>query len=270
MPSLPMILEPDTLHQHLHDENLLLVDLSGPEHYTEAHIPGAIHVHPRETRGAASPVPGLLPEKAELEQLLGRIGLKPEHHVVAYDDEGGGWAGRFIWLLESVGHRNWSLLNGGRIAWIREGYPTSTEVSEATESSRPALTLDPSTTADLEEVLEAVRAGNTAIWDARAPAEYRGERQSAARSGHIPGAVNLEWTEIMDPERNYRLLPEDRLRETLTSLGIEPSKPVITHCQSHHRSGLTYVAARALGYHDVRAYAGSWAEWGNRTETPVE
>lgn len=270
MPSLPMILEPEALHRHRQDDKLLVVDLSDPDHYAQAHIPGAIHVHPRETRGAASPVPGLLPTKAELEQLLGRIGLRPEHHVVAYDDEGGGWAGRFIWLLESVGHRNWSLLNGGRIAWVGEGYPTTSEVPDAPDPSQPVISLDPTTTADLGEVLAAVKAGNTAIWDARAPSEYRGERQSAARSGHIPGAVNLEWTQIMDPERNYRLLAQDQLRETLTSLGMEPSKPVITHCQSHHRSGLTYVAARALGFDDVRAYAGSWAEWGNHTETPVE
>lgn len=270
MPSLPMILEPDALHHHLRDEHLLIADLSSPEHYAEAHIPGAIHVHPRETRGAASPVPGLLPEKAELEQLLGRIGLTQEHHVVAYDDEGGGWAGRFIWLLESVGHRNWSLLNGGRFAWVAEHYPTTTEVPQAPVATQPAINLDPATTAGLEEVLDAVRAGNTTIWDARTPSEYRGERQTSARSGHIPGAINLEWTRIMDPERNYRLLPEDRLRETLAAQGFEPSTPIITHCQSHHRSGLTYVAARALGYHDVRAYAGSWAEWGNRSETPIE
>ncbi|XOZ34990.1 sulfurtransferase [Halomonadaceae bacterium KBTZ08] len=270
MTSLPMILEPDALLQQLYNEQLLIVDLSGPEHYAEAHIPGALHVHPRETRGATAPVPGLLPEKAELEQLLGRLGLRPDHHVVAYDDEGGGWAGRFIWLLESVGHRNWSLLNGGRIAWRAEGYPTTPEVPASPEPTEPPINLDPATTANLEQVLDAVKAGNTTIWDARAPAEYRGERQSAARCGHIPGAVNLEWTELMDPERNYRLLPEDQLRATLASQGIEPSKPVITHCQSHHRSGLTYVVARALGFTDVRAYAGSWAEWGNRTETPIE
>ena len=270
MSELPLILEPETLAQSLdQDDNLLIVDLSDPQHYAQGHIPGAVHAHPRETRGAASPVPGLLPEPAELEALLGRIGLTPQHHVIAYDDEGGGWAGRFLWLLDCAGYSDFSLLNGGRIAWVAEGYPTTTETPDP-RPTEPHITPRSEPTAGMQDVLSAIDAGDITIWDARSPEEYRGERQTAARNGHIPGAVNLEWTELMDPGRNYRLLPEDRLRAKLHEHGIAPNAGIITHCQSHHRSGLTYVVAKALGYPEVRAYAGSWAEWGNRSETPIE
>ena len=270
MSELPLILEPETLAQSLEQyDNLLVVDLSGPEHYAEGHIPGAVYVHPAETRGASSPVPGLLPGRAELEALLGRIGLTPQHHVVAYDDEGGGWAGRFLWLLDCAGHSRYSLLNGGRIAWVEEGYPVTTE-KPTPQPTQPQIEIRTGPTADMQDVLSAIETDDITIWDARSPEEYRGERQSAARSGHIPGAVNLEWTDIMDPSRHYRLLPEDQLRARLSEHGIKPDTGIITHCQSHHRSGLTYVVARALGFPDVRAYAGSWAEWGNRSETPIE
>lgn len=269
MPELPLILEPEDLACSLQYEQLLIVDLSTPEHYADSHIPGAIHVHPQETRGRQSRLPGLPPSTAELQTLLGRIGFTPEHHVVAYDHEGGGWAGRFLWLLDCIGHHRYSLLNGGRIAWIKEGYPTKTE-APSPEPTDPDIHLQNEPIASREEVEAAIGRDDVSIWDARSPLEYRGERESAARNGHIPGAVNLEWTELMDPDNHYRLLPEDQLRRKLEDAGIRARTHVITHCQSHHRSGLTYVVARALGYPGVRAYAGSWAEWGNLAETPIE
>lgn len=269
MLELPLILEPEQLASRLGYDGLLIVDLSSPEHYAEAHIPGAVHVHPQETRGRHSPTPGLAPSAGELQALLGRIGFTPGHHVVAYDHEGGGWAGRFLWLLDCIGHHHYSLLNGGRIAWIEEGYPTSTE-APVPQPSHPQIHLHEAPVASREEVEAVIGKDSVSIWDARSPREYRGERESAARNGHIPGAVNLEWTELLDPDNHYRLLPEDQLRRKVEEAGIRPGTSVITHCQSHHRSGLTYVVARALGYPEVRAYAGSWAEWGNLEETPIE
>ena len=106
------------------------------------------------------------------------------------------------------------------------------------------------------------------IWDARSIEEYTGEKVMAEKGGHIPGAIHCEWTSLMDRERNMRIR-QDAL-EYLTSVGISPDKPTITHCQSHHRSGFTYLVARLLGFSNIRAYDGSWWEWGNRSDTPVE
>ena len=105
-------------------------------------------------------------------------------------------------------------------------------------------------------------------WDARGPLEYSGEKVLAAKGGHIPGAVNFEWTAGMDLNDHLRIRHD--IAEVLQKLGITPDKEVITHCQSHRRSGFTYLVAKALGYPRVKAYAGSWSEWGNHPDTPVE
>ena len=111
-------------------------------------------------------------------------------------------------------------------------------------------------------------AADLAIWDARSPAEFSGEKLLAARGGHVPGAVNFEWTAGMDPQRGLRI--REDMAQVLERLGITKDKEVITHCQTHRRSGFTYLVAKALGYPRVRAYAGSWSEWGNLPDTPIE
>ncbi|QCF26628.1 sulfurtransferase [Hydrocarboniclastica marina] len=270
MTALPLLIEPEMLEAHLHDPGLLLVDLCHPERYAVAHLPGAVHVQPQETQRGRPPAPGALPDRASLQALVDRIGLQPEHHVVVYDDEGGGWAGRFVWLLDAIGHRHYSLLNGGWIAWSDEGRPLTAEKPERKNGNAYPLELSAQPTADLNAVLSALDDPDVVIWDARSPAEYRGERQAAAKSGHIPGARNLEWTQTMDPARSFRLRDEAELRQQLAAAGIDLNKHIITHCQSHHRSGLTYAIAKHLGAARVQAYAGSWAEWGNHPNTPVE
>ena len=269
--NLPLILEPAELEPLLGHASLVLVDLCRPDQYVSAHLPGAIHVSPAETQRGQPPAPGLLPTLERLQQLVERLGLSDDKWVVVYDDEGGGWAGRMLWLLDAIGFQRCSYLNGGLIAWAQEGHPFTREIPTPAQTQalfQPSLCEQP--TASLDYILERLGAADLAIWDARSPGEYYGNQVSARRAGHIPGAVNLEWTQLMDPSRSYRLKSDDRLRTMLTQLGITPDKEVITHCQTHHRSGLTYLAAKHLGYPRVKAYAGSWSEWGNHPETPIE
>ena len=108
------------------------------------------------------------------------------------------------------------------------------------------------------------------IWDARSPKEYRGETINAAKGGHIPGALNYEWTQAMDQSQNLRLKPLEQILKELQALGMSADKDTVTHCQSHHRSGLTYLLAKLLNFKSIKAYAGSWGEWGNRLDTPIE
>lgn len=265
-PRLPLLIEPDQLPQHLDAAAYRLVDLRKLEDFQAGHIAGAVPVEPSEIT-SPPPIPGLMPAQERLEQLFGRLGHHPQLHYIVYDGEGGGWAGRFIWLLDSIGHPHYSYLNGGLKAWTTDERPLVTS-SATPESTRPVIRVNRNHTIDLATLT--AEPGNTdrIIWDARSPEEHRGEKVLAARGGHIPGAINFEWTAGMDPQRGLRLRTD--LRETLGELGITPDKEIVTHCQTHHRSGFTYLAAKILGFPRVKAYAGSWSEWGNHPDTPIE
>lgn len=265
--NLPLVIEPADLAVRLDAPELVLVDLTSEARYTEGHLPGAHFVDPKKTQLGQPPAPGRLPGMAQLEALFGALGHRADAVYVVYDDEGGGWAGRFIWLLDVIGHTQYHYLNGGLPAWIEEQRPLSTDVPLA--SDRPiSLQLHDEPTATREYIESRLGDDDVIIWDARSPEEYRGEKVFAARSGHIPNAVNFEWTAGMDPTRALRI--RDDIAERLLQLGISPDKEIITHCQTHHRSGFTYLVAKALGYPRVKGYAGSWGEWGNLPDTPIQ
>lgn len=265
--SLPLVIEPAELADRLQAPELILVDLSGAARYAQGHIAGAHWVDSKRTQLGQPPAPGLLPEQAQLEVLFGELGHRADAVYVVYDDEGGGWAGRFIWLLDVIGHARYHYLNGGLQAWLSEGRNVTQEPT-ASANGTPTLSLHDEPTASREYLLSRLGAADLAIWDARSPAEFSGEKILAAKGGHIPGAINFEWTAGMDAQHGLRIRSD--LAQVLADLGITTDKEVITHCQTHRRSGFTYLAAKALGYPRVKAYAGSWSEWGNHPNTPIE
>ncbi|CAI8881613.1 MULTISPECIES: thiosulfate sulfurtransferase [unclassified Pseudomonas] len=264
---LPLVIEPGDLRARLDARELILVDLTSSARYAQGHIPGARFVDPKRTQLGQPPAPGLMPSQAALEALFGELGHNPDAVYVVYDDEGGGWAGRFIWLLDVIGHHRYHYLDGGLLAWQAEDLPLSGEVPAAV-GGPVGLTLHEGPTATREYLQSRLGAADLAIWDARGPLEYSGEKVLAAKGGHIPGAINFEWTAGMDQARQLRIRSD--MPQILEQLGITPDKEVITHCQTHHRSGFTYLVAKALGYPRVKGYAGSWGEWGNHPDTPVE
>lgn len=265
--SLPLLLEPEQLRERLQDPDLLIVDLSAETAYRHSHIPGAVHVASSELILGEKPAPGLLPSVTRLNALFSRLGLTPDTHVVCYDDEGGPWAGRFIWTLDVIGHRHYSFLNGGIRSWRAAGYPEET-LSNERMPTPVSVSMHPEVIANTNDILQQIGTKDFLIWDARSAEEYRGEKVLSQRGGHIPGAIHCEWTNLLDANHHLRIRHD--AASYLQSLGITPDKRIVTHCQTHRRSGLTYIVAKVLGYPDIRAYPGSWSEWGNRSDTPVE
>lgn len=267
---LPLIVEPEQLYAHLDQPELLIIDVpANAESYGEGHVPGAIFLDFRHLMHGAGPVPNDVPEVEALSRLFSALGLTRDTHVVAYDDEGGGWAARLLWTLELIGHTRYSYLNGGIHAWRSEGLPESTTPNDPTPSEYHAEILNPQVRITCDEIKERLNDRQFAIWDARSSGEYNGEMGNNKHLGHIPGAVNMDWLNAMDRERNLRIRDYAELVTELEAMGLTAEMEIATHCQSHHRSSFTWLVGKALGF-NMRGYAGSWGEWGNRDDTPIE
>ena len=267
-PTLPLVVSPDMLSEHLGDPRVVIVDLTlQQEPYCHVHIPGAVWLDFRRLLNGHPPTPAAAPPEGTIVSLLSGLGIDASAHVVAYDDEGGGWASRLLWTLALIGHRHYSLLDGGLHAWLAGGHSiASTAAHPAVRHYKPGA-INRSVFTDAETLMASPE--RFTIWDARSPAEYRGEWGQARRKGHMPGAINLDWRHLFDPQRHYRLKPRATLQALLSSHALTPERTIVTHCQSHHRSSLAWLVGQHLGYPALSAYPGAWLEWGNRVDTPI-
>lgn len=266
---LPWVVEPKQLFNHLDQKNLCIVDLCKTDIYPHGHIPGALHLEYKDIVAAQPPAMGLLPDNETLQEIAARLGLTTDTHVVAYDDEGGGKAARLLWTLDCLGHHHLSLLNGGIHAWTNEGYPLEQQVKSADRTSY-SVTNNDKPIATREFIQVHLNDKTVVLLDTRSSAEYTGMKKFALHGGHIPGAVNMDWLMMLDRDNNLKLRSTAELRDTLESRGVTPDKTIVTYCQTNHRSALVYYVLKALGYPDIKAYPGSWSDWGNRNDTPIE
>ncbi len=266
---LPLIIEPSELKPHLKSDGVLIIDLSSPATYVQYHIPGAVFLNYEWLVRIEQPRMGLLPSEEQLTNVLSSLGLTKDTHIVVYDDEGGGRACRFLWTLDVVGHKHYSLLNGGLQAWSGQGNEVSSEITYPTPKAyKIEMNLEP--VATRQYILDHLSDDNVMIFDNRSPAEFNGTKVFAQRGGHIPGAINMDWTNVMDMENDRRLKPEAELREMLDNQGITTDKTIVMHCQAHHRSAHTYIVLKSLGYENIKGYPGAWSDWGNEPNTPIE
>lgn len=266
---LPILLEPKELASMLDDPGIVIVDLCKQETYWQAHVPGAIHLDYKNIVTSRPPAMGYIPDLEHLGQLMSELGITPRSHVIAYDDEGGGKAARLTYTLDVIGHTRYSLLNGGLHAWAKEGYPL-----DATPATKPIsvyqVNIHSQPIAAKEYIMSHLYDDAIQLIDARSAAEFSGSKKFAAKGGHIPGAKNLDWNELIDQQHNFRLKSRTELANIVKSRDLDQAKTTVVYCQTHHRSALLYFALKYMGFNDVKGYPGSWSEWGNSSDTPVE
>ena len=258
----------DELKSRLQDPRLVVLDLRPPEAYSNGHIPGArsfdiFGISLIDTRPE--------PLKAYLwliEHLIQAKGINSESSIVIYDDVAGMRSARLFWFLEFFGHDDVHVLNGGFTAWQAARLPITHEAVVVPEPGNFKMKQRRELLATVDDVLSRLNKPFTVIIDTRTDDEYTGKWIRAARSGAIPGTVHLEWTNNLDP--NGFMKSAEELKQMYAAKGIVPEKEVIPHCHGGYRSAHTYLALRLIGYPNVRNYLGSWGEWGNRMDLPIE
>ena len=257
----------DELKSRLSDPQLVIMDMRPPEAYSNAHIPGArsfdiFGISLIDTR--PQPLAAFL---WIIEHLIQAKGVNTDSNVVVYDDIAGMRSARLFWFLEFFGHDQVHMLNGGFNAWRDAGLPITQEATIPTAGNFK-MNLRADRIATVDDVLTRLHKPAAVIVDVRSDAEYTGELVRAKRGGAIPGAVHLEWTNNLDDQGFLK--SADELKKMYAERGITPDKQIIPHCQGAYRSAHTYLALRLIGYPNVRNYLGSWGEWGNREDLPIE
>lgn len=244
-----------------------LIDLRPAEQFAAGHLPHAVHL---DLFGLSLVDTDPAPLKAYLwmiEHLLASRGVSADRAVVVYDEISGMRAARAFWFLEYFGHPGVRLLDGGTSAWTAAGYPLTRDADAPVATSWRGGRHDDrlATWRDVHARLDDPAA---ALLDTRSEGEHRGTIVRAARGGTIPGSVHLEWTENLRSDGRFK--PAGELRSMYTRAGVTEDREVVAYCQGGYRGAHAYLALRLLGYPRVRNYLGSWREWGDRADLPVE
>jgi thiosulfate/3-mercaptopyruvate sulfurtransferase len=257
----------EALKNKLRSDNLCLIDVRPAEDFATGHIPGAVHF---DLFGLSLIDTSAAPLKAfmhMIHHILELRGVSESKEVVAYENNSGMRAARALWFLDYFGHPNARMLDGGMQAWKAAGFPTVTDaISPKAASFRVSERPDVLATAD--DVLQSLSNKEISILDTRSRAEYVGTQVRAARGGAIPGAIHIEWTDNLDAGGKFKSTSE--LQAMYSQAGITPNKEVISYCQGGYRAAHSYVALRLIGFPKIRNYIGSWKEWGDRTDLPIE
>jgi thiosulfate/3-mercaptopyruvate sulfurtransferase len=272
----PVLVTTEWLAEHLGDENVVAAEVDeNPALYDEGHIPGAVKLHWRDD--LQDPVERDLIEKEQFEQLLGGLGISNETTLVVYGDRNNWFAAYAYWYVKTYGHQDVRILDGGRQKWIDEGRELATEASSRPPATYSAAERDESIRAYRDAVRQSLGDEAKALVDVRSPQEFSGEliaapgyeQEGAQRGGHIPTAQSIPWAQAVRDDGTFKAA--DELRELYAARGVTPDKAVTAYCRIGERSAHTWFVLRELlGYEDVRNYDGSWTEWGNLVDVPIE
>jgi thiosulfate/3-mercaptopyruvate sulfurtransferase len=270
-----VLVETDWVQEHLDDDSIRIVEVDeNPALYAEAHIPGAIGFDWKQDLQDQVKRDFLGPE--DFGALFGSRGVSGDHTIVLYGDRNNWFAAYTYWYLRYYGHDKALLMNGPREKWISEGRPTTTESPSHAVAAFSAQPGDPAIRAMRDEVTAALGTA-TRLVDVRSPQEFSGEliamagyeQEGAQRAGHIPGAASVPWAQAVREDGTFK--SADELRELYESKGVLGGDDVIAYCRIGERSAHTwFVLHELLGKDDVKNYDGSWTEWGNMVDVPIE
>ena len=245
----------------------ILIDLRPAEVFVTGHIPGAVHL---DLYGLSLVNTDSAPLDAFLwmiAHLLTTRGVDGDRTVVVYDDQSGMRAARAFWFLELFGHQDVRVLDGGVGSWERQGFFTTTEAVVPNKANWNVGRVE-ARLATWRDLQERLGQSEVVILDTRSDGEYFGTTVRAKRGGAVPGAVHIEWTKNLNSDGEFKSASE--LVALYEAAGVTAEKEIVSYCQGGYRAAHSYLALRLIGYPRVRNYVGSWKEWGDREDLPIE
>jgi thiosulfate/3-mercaptopyruvate sulfurtransferase len=265
------------VEQHLNDPKVRIVevDYDPTVNYQLGHVPGAVLWDWRKDLN--HPVQRDILSREQLDELLGKSGIAKDTKIVLYGDFNNWFAAYAFWDLQYYGVHNVVLMNGGRKKWIDEDKPLTKDVTSNQPTRYGVPQPDEKLRAYFRDVFDVYRKPSSVLVDVRSPKEFTGEitappeypNEHAQRGGHIPGAVNIPWSQAVREDGTFKEVAD--LRKLYEAQGVTRDKDVVTYCRIGERSSFTWFVLRyLLGYEKVRNYDGSWTEWGNLIRNPIE
>jgi len=248
-----------------------VIDVRNPAKYLLGHVDGALNLPKEQFLERRGGVKSLVPTATQFQRLMSRLGIDEQTTVVAYAEDSNPYSARLVWTLRYHGHQQAFVLDGGYEKWALENravanLPTATPVPTSYRLQRSR-----DLRAEADTILTRLGEPGSLVWDTRSDGEYQGSDVRADRGGHIPGAVHLNWTDLQKEVNGVRVLrDEGELRVILAEHGITPDKVIAAHCQTGIRSSYATLVLLGLGYQQVKNYDGSWIEWANNPELPIE